>query len=378
MICIVEPLCLGHEHAPVNAGLIKVVQNTFPKADIWFYGSDTHVAAVRAILTDSEPKLGFKTIEVPLRGTGFAKRLRQEVALMSRLRGQPQLDRLILASADTSTVQALNVLHRAWRRPIPPTYVILHSVVAQIWGWWPRNPVRRIAHLAQALKWSHANCRFVVLESYIRDALIEKLPNIAPAIRVLPHPITAEERARTSVKPVLAAPIHFGFLGAATANKGFDYFLDMAETVGRAYPGAVRFSAIGPICDMLDDPRLSWLHNKPTQRGLGRSEFLEAAQTLDYVVMPFRDHYRYAASGTLMDALTLSCPIISSDLPAFRYLESLYGDIGYVRPMRELAEVVRTIAGHPDPERYARQVDGIRAAARARLPDTLATLDTFA
>lgn len=377
MIYIVEPLCHGHEHAPFNAALIEVVKATFPKSELVFLGEGAHIKAVQSVLTNDQQKLSFKSVHIPPRSAGVIKRVACEINLLRGVFANSVVERIIVASADVSTLYALNSIYRVSWGPRVPSFVVLHSVLAQVWGRWPRNPFRRVAHVAQALRWLHPVCRLVVLEPYIREALVEQLPDLTRRIRVLPHPIPVWEHAGSPSRRTLRAPVHFGFLGAANAGKGFHHFLDMAEKIKRAYPDAARFSAIGPLRQAVDPSRLELLDVKPCKNGLSRADFLEACNGIDYAVMPFGNHYRYAASGTFTDALTLKLPIVSSDLPAFRSLEKEYGDVGYVQPIEQLYDAMLDIVLQPDAPRYDRQVAAISAAAEARLPAALAAQGMF-
>jgi len=369
MITVTEPIIWGDEHVPVNTGLLEAVVRAFPGERVRFWGEAGHIALIRSLI---EPKDGarveFIETRLPPRGADFKARLRHDMSFAGRLLNEATGSHLILASSCPSLIAALKL--RGLRTAVRDVHIVLHGNLTLLWSWRSRNPLVRLTDLRTAMRLpSRLPVRYFVMEPAIRGELLATLPRLNPVdVRLLPHPVSSVEAAREGCGE-LGTPVRIGFMGAASGEKGFGEFLNIARRAAR--PG-VEFHAVGRLGADMAGADLGALATKPLAAGkVGRTEYVERLAGVHYVCMPYgAEHYRYSPSGVLADALALARPILAFDLPIFRALFDQFGDIGHLcRTTDDMVELIRS--GLWNQVRYRDQVEAMRAARASRLADRL-------
>lgn len=369
MITVTEPIIWGDEHVPVNTGLLETVVRAFPGERVRFWGEAGHIELIRALIDPKDgARVEFRETRLPPRDAGFKERLRQDAGFVGRLMEEAAGSHLILASSCPSLIAALKV--RGLRTSVRSVHIVLHGNLTVLWSWRSRNPLTRLTDLRTAMGLpSRLPVRYFVMEPAIRGELLATLPRLNPLdVRLLPHPVSSVE-ASLEGRGDLETPVRIGFMGAASAEKGFGSFLDIAR---RAAGPETEFHAVGRLGADMAGQDLGVLATKPLAAGkVGRADYVQRLAGMHYVCMPYgAEHYRYSPSGVLADALALARPIMAFDLPIFRDLFDRFGDIGHLcRNEEEMAELIR--GGLWNRVRYRDQVETMREARAPRLADRL-------
>jgi hypothetical protein len=371
MIVVLEPLTIGIQHAPVNAGMIEIARHAFPDTRIAFYAERAHLAEVKTLI---EPALGrdieWQPIQIPDRDTGFSRRFTIELRLLRQLMALAQRGNghLLLLSGLESSLYAAKLVQAMQSHPVP-VQALLHGYLNRIIGWRSRNPLARALDLRSALcRCGGGALQYVVLEEGIARKLHELLPDIDGTVQWLSHPVPPGEGETASA--TLALPIRIGFLGLSTVQKGFDVFLAAAQASAQARCQRVEFHAIGRLAPETPTDGFSALKSVPQAQGLSRRGYVDAVRRMHYVCLPYQAaYYELSASGVLLDAIAWGKPIIALPSPTVRSLFAAHPGIGYLcANADEMLALIERLGRQCDMEAYRRQVKAMHALRREREP----------
>lgn len=384
MIVFVDPFNRGLSHVPVNVGVIETTVATYPDESLLVAGHDEHLAGLLDSLRDKAKRhlTAQVAIDPAPAGTRFLARFHYDLRNLRKvIETAGEISTLILADLAPSTLYALRVALMLSRREPNKIVAVLHGNASELAGWRARNPLIRLTQLRFAMRMAPRTTGFLVLEDAIRARLSEVAPEYAHQFMSLPHPLPSQEGAMPSGDPDgqndlptdFGNPIRIAFLGAAQEQKGFGEFLKLAEQIGTRLPGKAEFHAIGWISDDQDPRQLSSLVRKPCARKLGRAEFLEAVQSIDYVCLPYsRDLYQYSASGTLLDAIAATKPVFAIASPTLEDLRESYGDFGVIaKDMLRLTQQIEAVLSDPNIKHYQEQRNVLKRIRHDRLPENL-------
>lgn len=377
MIAICELGFSDGGHVPFNAGLLVIVRTAFPDEEVFFFGARMHIEELKKqtglLLAES---ISWVEILPPDRSVGYFGRLFCEVKIIRHLlRTFPQGARghFLFTAHYTSTVMALK-LAKLYQFQDMHVQVILHGGLSTIVGRRYRRPIRRLQDMKTALTlFGNRNIQYLVLEEFIRDVLVKNLLCLAGKVEALDHPLPPNEEGVNTNG--LGMPIYFGFLGLASASKGFPLFVQLAKEITAKYQDQAEFHAIGRFA-RTRTPTLgiNALATRPGVDRLSRVDFIEGLKKLHFVVFPHAEgRYTLSASGTMLDALAWEKPLIARRIPLFENMFRMHGDIGYLfHDDTELKQIVEHIVQRADKSQYNRQVCNLRRARSSRTPTALA------
>ena len=378
MIIVAELAFNDGGHVPFNAGLLAVVRTAFPGEQVCFFGGSGHIGELKKQMGEGlAESIEWKEMKLLLPDVSYWSRLLGERKILRSL--LPMFPEgstgplLLLTSARPATLVALKWVRCNRYRNIR-AQVVLHGHLSGVAGKRYRHPVRRFQEMRTALTLlGNGKLQYLVLEESLRDVLVQHMPALAGKVEVLEHPLPPNE---AETKPNhLSTPIQFGFLGLANEAKGFPAFVKLAEDMTVKFQEKAEFHAIGRVSP---DEKLSWrtdaLTTKPGAERLSRADYIQGVDRLHFIVLPHHaSFYDLNSSGTLLDSLAWSKPLIARKIAIFENFFAEHGDVGYLFGTdRELEEIVEHILGKADKLHYDEQVRNIQKARCSRAPETLA------
>jgi hypothetical protein len=373
----------GTVHAPGNGSTLQTVNAAFPGHPIHVFAEPAHVTELaRNPVLSGSPEVRFHPVKVSQRflgrpGVVSLRRMARELVTIFRAlrlvkRGQSCL--ILLLSATSTAVFAAAWL-TAGRSGMVAVQVGLHGNIHDANAQPSRNPLLRALDTRAALARAFGGrVRPLVLESAIRDELAKRHPAAAARTDVLPLPINIAEFEELGTAAEPPPPLRVGFVGQATEAKGIGIFLSLARAMRARHGDRVAFHVIGRAQPGTDVSIFAPLEETPSEEHLPRAEFVRRIARLHYVLLPFRPgYYELAASGALIDAVTWLKPVLAMPVGFVEALFAEAGDIGHLCAGEDdLLGTLETLVTAPDPARYAAQVEALRRARAARLPDAVA------
>jgi glycosyltransferase involved in cell wall biosynthesis len=366
-LLVVEPTYRGPDHAPLNAAVVEACSIAFPQRRIVFAASEIHHAAVAALLPDDRRPSFFPIDVLPPVGSHIPRFLAQFNGTRRAISHASASSALLLSSGPETffAARALVGLHRHLRLA-----VLLHGNAGLLLERRTRDPIfRAFDYTAGFAATRHRRIQTVVLEAHIADLLGRSFPARPPCL-VWPHPVAPHESLPEAAGRE-EGPLRIGFVGAASAAKGFDRFLDAA----RLFRGeGLEFRIAGYLTAAFQDAT-DILPGAPTQP-LPRAEFLAAIRALDFAFLPFSpDVYEFTASGSLLDCIANLVPVIATRSTLLQRLTQDYGPIGHVCETPEDAlSLLRDPARLTQPATIAVFRSNLAKIRADRQPEALAAL----
>jgi len=359
MTILYEPVCHGAEHAPFNAALLATTLEAYPRRAVTFLAEPTHLGEVRALLDRAAANaILWQPLDIAPRDCrAFRARLPYEwrvvstvLGIAAKIRGM----RVIACAVTHAGLAALEcqLLARAFATNVA---IVHHSGLSATLG---SRSTRAL------LRWTAGGrIRHVVLGRSILRAVTAAMP-AARGLSSIRHPylFPPVDLAR-SAWPA-GEPPRFGFLGLASADKGFDRFCRVAASVSQQSPDEVarpRFELVGRLDAASRDALATLDPKRYVEIGsdcgpMPRTVYEARAGAITYAILPYAATHDLASSGAILDAFARATPCIALRTPLFADYFSLMGDIGYLcADEEELTAVVRGIVRCPPLERYAAQ-----------------------
>jgi hypothetical protein len=378
VIAVLELVLADQNHAAVNAGLLEAIMVAAPGEPVTFVSTPKHRAAVIETLGTEKTAPGRLDIDLLPPGGICVARIAAQFRVMREAVRTLRPRALVCLSSTPETFFACRLLSLTARGL--RIVVVLHGNLDDAAGRRSRDPRHRLLDSRSSLYVGrHSPIRFVVLEGSIREAALAK--GLLPADRtdVWPHPINDNEARPPRERP-LSGRISIAFVGAAKRSKGFGQFLDLARQARQHCPDGYDFSLIGTLYDRFTAEETAGLTLADTM--LPRNEYLARLRNVDYACLPLRsDTYTLTASGSLIDCIASTTPLIATRTAAVEHL-SRGGPIGFLGDTPEaLADIVMDRgrlgdrAGHALLQRnlavlqQERRPAGIARAVRATLDD---------
>jgi hypothetical protein len=375
VILLVEPLCTGAEHAPVNAAMIATVREAFPLDRVEFWASNSHIAEVQRILSvRSLPSRAiqadtWKEITPVNRTKSFVRRFVASTSIYrAALRHAASMDArcCVFTSFDDVLLRVSKAASNSLRYH-GPVLAVFHSALARLalpaprFSW--RRSLRALIEQPRA-----SNFRIVVLGSSILNEAIALAPN-ARSLAAIEHPYLWHTDV---IPPLPRPPVRFGSFGG-TWKGGADELMSLQRQVRASAPQA-KFSIIGRV----ESPERAGALRKAgcevaTDR-LTLEEYATQAMSIDYAIwLAAPEPYRLTASGSFLDCLSYVKPCL---VLRNRYVEECFrklGDIGYLcESLDEMVVTARTIASDPPVDRFVTQCRNIIAGRQIFAPASVA------
>lgn len=382
MILVFEMVWTETHHAPGNSVTVQTIARALPEQEIRVYADLSHLTELRrdgALTAFRQVSFHAAPVSPHFRHRPHIVSVRRGLhefatiwhALRQVPRGEPCL--VYLISATPTCIAAAAAIARIMPQ-VKAVQVGMHGNLSEITGWRSRNPLVRAFDLPSVMsRGGMPKLRYLVLEEAIRRELARIAPAAARRTDVLPLPVN---QAEMDLAPdqVLCAPIRVGFVGQATEAKGITPFLAVVEHVKARYGDAILFEVIGRAPPGSDLARFRVLDGPPTHEHLSREAFCARMAGLHYVCLPFQPgYYNLSASGAFIDAMTWLKPVIACHVPIVEDIFAQFGDLGYLCDDADaMSAVFDDIMTRPDPVRYAAQIEALRCARAARMPEALA------
>jgi len=366
MTILYEPVCHGAEHAPFNAAMLATARAAFPYREVSFFSEPSHARAVHELLDRATARaVSWNPIDIAPRAcrrasARFPYEWRIVSEVLARSRGS-EISQIVACAVTHAGLAALQcqLLTRARYTTVA---VVHHSGLASTLG--SRSTLA-------LLRWTAGGrLRHIVLGRSIHRAVANRLP-AACDMRSMRHPYLFPDVA-ASPWPA-GGPMRFGFLGLASADKGFDRFCRLANRVSQhagTAAGRPRFELIGRL-DAASRSGLAALDPAGVveigsdHAPMPREDYEQRVRELTYAVLPYSQDHALASSGAILDAFAHAKPCIALRTPLFEEYFSAMGDIGYLCEDEEemTGTVSRIAAGGPEAEaRYLAQRRNIIAA----------------
>lgn len=372
-VAVVEPLCWGLEHAPINAALIAAVLQGFPQATVDVYGEASHLAAVEELLRHTRnsrlARVTWRSVRVPPRKIRGWQRVLETRRLLRELDAAfhgSSPDALVISTVDSPLLALLKArLLGAWRRR--PAIAVFHELLAAL----ERRGSPRRRGLVAALAVPHpAALKYLVLAEAIRTRLLVIAPRLAAHVVSVDHPSLLGDIPATEPLHV-PPPLRFGFVGGGRSAKRLADFAHLARDVRSRYAN-MEFHVVGAVPDEFprrDLAGLSW-----SDARLPLLEYVGRIRQLSHVVwLGDPEHYRLVASGSLVDAIALGVPILCQSGPLSAHLFRGFGDIGWLcDSVAEMRETIGRLASSLPVERDRAQRERLREARQQLAPEACA------
>jgi glycosyltransferase involved in cell wall biosynthesis len=380
MILACEPVCIGFEHAAVNAAMLAVFADAFPDDDVVFYADESHIAFVAAEpLLRSRNRIRFAELPVPPRKAEGAERFACELKTvqdMFEIAERSGAAAVLYTCISDETLRAIKM--QTGKFPGVTCVVVLHGILASLLHrrfFFPQK--NRHTFRTWFLLGNSRQLTYIVLGEAIRRELLARFPDVEPYIASIDLPYDYADEAEH--EPFRDGMVRFGSLGVLRKAKGSHLFLQLAREVTSMSTGyRPRFVCVGPVVDKKLRKHLGEAVSVPSpDTPLSKEEFASHAGQLDYAVfLHGAKAYTLTASGVMFDAFSHLKPVIALKNPFFTgYFEKM-GNIGYLcDSFADMKRLVLRLLDHPPVAEYAEQRQALlRGRELLRIPVLAAAL----
>lgn len=363
-ILLVEPFCVGFEHAAFNAALTRSFLHAFPEDRCVFHGERTHLASVSGLLERTAPeayrRVVWNEIVIADRAWAASAQLLHARRLASALSPHTGRHVRVVAYAACTEMDLFALKEILFRRGTDvPHCAVLHGVLRT--SLFPSRrkvlPGLRGMRLMFRLP-QPRGLRYLALGEPVLRELHELLPGPSRYVRAIDLPYVWKDHEIP--EPVLSAgrPV-FGYLGVS-ATAGFEVFLDIVrEARRRGIPA--EFRMVGHVSGEGHRSRLADLGVDTPPGVLSDDAFTQRGRSITYALWTIpREEYRLTASTSFLEALAIVRPGIHLRNPYLEHYFRRMGDIGYLCDSPgEIIAQVSAICSQLPLERYRRQCQTI-------------------
>lgn len=333
MILACEPICIGFEHAVVNAAMLAVFKDAYPDEEFLFTAEEEHL---RLVAQDpgiaSRAGIAFQSLPLPVRKASSAERFETALRTVRSLfssaeRGKASF--VVFTCIDGETLHAIKML--LGESPGLRCVVVLHGILSSVrkspslLPWKNRHLFRN-----WLLRDNPDRLAYIVLGEPIEKELAARFPALRPRLVSidLPYRFAAPEE----YVPFRDRTVSFGSLGVLRKVKGSGLFLRLAGEVVAAHTACrPRFVCVGPIVDKKLRKLVTGAVSIPSPDApLPLEKYAALARDLDYSVLLHGAGTALQASGVLLDSFCYLKPVIALKSPLFSSYFDRMGNIGYL------------------------------------------------
>ena len=319
---ICDPICTKMEHVPINTQIISNIVKEYKGKDIKLLCHESHWSHLSQSLS-KEIKCSIKhiPIDVVSRKTKFKEWFKQLVTIRKIKSISSKNEPWIFLSTSVPLFWWFCFICKSHNPKM-----IFHSILAEVSGWIPRNPISALFTLRATFQNLHKRLpTTIVLEDYIRLNLIALNPQLQSKIFTLSHPLPDDNDTKITPNN---KEIRIGFPGSFAKNKGANGFV----TLAKKFKSNIKFSVIGKDTIGFKNQNQSQLFDKgPFDDYLSREEYCTLFNECDFIYLDQdKEHYQWTASGVLLDILHFGKPVIAKNNDNLFSFTKEFGDIGYL------------------------------------------------
>ena len=328
---------------------------------IEFAGESNHVVNVRSeikqYISIGEPSIGFLNISVPGRRYSRWPRLIRELLWLIKYDGF--INRPLEALVFSSMTPTLTILLRLYFKLTNYSNVIIytyHGVLSELTKYKSEKNRNKILHIQNGLKLpTTPNMYSAVLGKSILGNLKKHVIASPDNWLSINHPYIM--RKDLCGRPPENRPTVFSFLGANI--QGMNSFSSLVKDLSQQKEKA-NYWIIGHNEEYKNNGHVDKIFDEP----LSRSEYEKHISETHYVIwLSPSNHYKYSASGTLLDAVAFAKPGIYLNNDLIKYYFSELGDIGYLcDSITDIILTVEEIMNKFPASRYAKQINNLTKA----------------
>jgi hypothetical protein len=360
----VEPVCLGMQHIPFNSAVINNYSKQSPNIELIFFGDPSYFQSLKDSLSD-HAKIRIKLHQIShVGGRDDFPRLVKSFMLMSRLNSYAVRNKIKHVFFLTTT-SGLLMAARFYPYQFF-SFHFLHMLLARVetrFGMMSQPKYFGITAGLRLVKGNVKKLKLCVLESHIRDNVLDMSLAEKSSLCVIDHPTVIEEHVQQKYDHLVLdkSNIKLCFPGVFSEKKGSDDFIALAErkltNLNLLINGKLADQDSVHYLESLDNLILSSIDKQ-----LSRSKYLENIDQSDFLFIGHKeDVYRWCASGVYLDALARLKPIIARSSQFLKTQFRLYGAMGYLYD--DVDDIVKFFESEQALEKYN---DFIQALMNAR------------
>jgi hypothetical protein len=335
-IVIIDKLVIGYNHIVFNAAIVSMIAEIYNTNEVVFIAESVHTKALLH-------KIGYiqnLTCEPYLENILPLNNIRKLIPWITKKIGDILfIKRLYKSHIESSYASIFTCLSSSTllyagykaRRVKTPTLFFLHGEIEYLLqskiGFF--NKIRaKIYNLF--LTCLGTNSKILVFSEITKQKLVENQYLPADKVMVVEHPIIP---TNYPVKVLSTEKIVFGHIGLALVKKSSALFFELAQMHSSVIAnGTALFRLVGKIehALVINDVGLVEILSKGNE-SLNQTEYEQNIALIDYAIFTFNeDNYVYRESGSVMDAIAFSKPIVALKHSYFNYLFNKAGNIGFL------------------------------------------------
>ncbi len=335
-IYIVDKLVNGYNHVTFNAAITAIVAGVYNNDDVIFISESVHAGLIEK-KNSLIINLKYQPYIEKLLPANKVKRLipwvKKKIGDMFFLNTLYQAQFKNAATVFFTCLSTTSLLYAGYKakRLKIPVFFFLHGEIEFIFvkNTGLLNQLRG-AFYKLFLNQTGKTTKIFVLSELIKASLVEANYLPEDKIIVIEHPITPIDENR---KKVSGTKLIFGHIGIAVTKKSSALFFELAKlNKPEVENRQVEFQLIGKIESALlaeDTSAVKVLSEN--NKSLTQDEYEQGITNADYAIFTFNeDNYVYRASGSVMDAIAFTKPIIALKHSYFNHLFKISGNIGFL------------------------------------------------